>query len=212
MQAQTDTAGDSASLYLPPIDTLFAWAAMHSPALKQQDALIEKSEADTRRVEKQWLDAIKISANYQSGSYGNTVIDQVNTGYNFGPYISFSLYDIFSNKDLVHVYKAEEQVAVYKKEETSLELRKVIIVYYNNVLSQQDILKIRSEGLNDAYLHFQMAEKEFSEGAIPVSELSRVSEIYTKAQADYAETFNALKTNYMLLEQMCGVTFGNENK
>ena len=194
-------------LPVPSLDSLFKWAEEYSPTLKQSDALIEKTGADTKRVKKNWMEAIKFSANLSKGSYGNSVINQLETGYSFGPFIQFSLYNLASNHNLVNVYKAEEKVAFYKKEESKLELHNTIIILYNNVQSQKNIFKIKTEAVNAAYIHQKMAEKEFNNGAIAIGELSRVTEIYTKAQTDAEITINDLKNNYLQLQQICNKIF-----
>lgn len=202
-----EKADSSDELVIPPLDSLFKWADENSSVIKQQDALIEKSGADTKRVKKSWMDAFKFSANVSNGQYGNAVINQTQVGYSYGPSVSFSLYDIASNRNLVNVYRAEEKVAAYKKEEVIFELHKIVTILYNNVQSQKNILKIKSEAVNAAYVHQKMAEKEFNQGAIAIGELSRVTEIYTKAQTEMETTINDLKKYYMQLEQFCGRPF-----
>lgn len=202
-QKQTD------ALKLPPFDSLCTWAIENSALVKMQDALIEKTGYDTKRVKKQWLDAIKFGANIKTGSYGNDVINQVETGYSYGPYVSFSLFELASHGNLVNVYKSEEKTAQFKREQTVFEIRRMVSELYQRVQMHQSILKIRSEALNASYMHVKMAEKEFSQGVIELGELSRVTEIYNKAQTELVLTINDLKSNYQELEQMCGKSFIN---
>lgn len=216
--AQTNPAIPSVSaskipvLNVPPIDTLYSWAEQNSPSIKIQDALIEKTDADTRRVKKQWLDAFKFGANIKTGSYGNDVINQVETGYSYGPYVSFSLYEIVGHHNLVDVYRAEGKVATFKKDQSVLELRRIVWSLYNDIQLHKSILEIRSEAVNSAFVHVKMAEKEFSEGAIALGELSRVTEIYTKAQTDLVLTINDLRSSYMQLEHLCGKSLNEYSK
>jgi outer membrane protein TolC len=194
-------------LIIPPLDSLYKWAESNSSLIKQQEALMEKTNADTRRVKKQWMNSIKFSGNLRSGNYGNSIINQVETGYSYGPNVTFSLYEIVSNKNLVDIFKAEEKMASYKRDQALFDLNRYVTILYNNLHTQKNILKIRSEALNASYVHVKMAEKEFSEGAISLAELSRVTEIYTKSQTDIELTINDLKTYYMQLEQICGKSF-----
>lgn len=197
-------------LNLPPIDSLYVWAELNSANIRIQDALIEKTDADLKRIKKQWLDAFKFGANIKTGSYGNEVINQVETGYSYGPYVSFSLYEIAGHHNLVDVYRAEGKVATSKKDQAIFELRRIVWSLFNDIQLHKSILEIRSESVNSAYVHVKMAEKEFSEGAIALGELSRVTEIYSKAQTDLVLTINDLRTSYMELEQLCGKSL-NEN-
>ncbi len=195
------------SLFIPRLDSLYQWAEETSASLKIQDALIEKTGADTKRIKKQWLDAFKFNANMRGGSYGNAVVNQVETGYSFGPSVTFSFYELASRKHLVDVYRAEEKVAGYKKEEAMFELRKWVAILYTNICTQKNILKIKSDALNAAYMHVKMTEKQFNQGAVELGELSRVEEIYTKAQTEQELTINDLRNYYMQLEQLCGRSF-----
>lgn len=198
-------------LYLPKLDSIYKWAEQYSFSIKQQEALMEKTASDSKRIKKQWLNGIKISGNARSGNYGNSVINQVETGYSYGPAISFSLYEIASQKDLVKVYKAEEKVAYFKREEVAFEIRKIVSILYNNTLSKKNILKIKYEALNACLVHVQLAEKEFNHGAITLGEVSRVTEIYTKAQTEVEVTLNELTNYYMQLEQFCDRSFNTLN-
>ena len=190
---------------LPPLDTLIEWANKNSPMLKQQDALIDKTTADAKRMKKILLDAVKVNASFQNGNFGDPTVNKLLTGYSAGASLQFSLYQLFAYKNQVNIYKAESKVAFYKKEEGAMELRKLITLLYNSVLSQNNILKIRSEGNYAAFTHTKMAEKQFSVGGIEVGELSRVTEIYTTAQVAYEVTVNDLKNSYMELEILVGV-------
>ena len=192
------------TIALPPLDSLFKWAEKNSPLIHEQMALIEKTDEDTRRIQKIWMDAIKFSANAQDGNFGDPVANKLTLGYSSGMSISFSLYQLASYRNLVKVYKSEEKVARYKRDQTEFDTRKMVIILYNNIIGQRNILKIRSDGAQASYTHMKMAEREFREGTVAVGELSRVTEIYTKAQVDYEVGLNDLRNYYMELEQMIG--------
>jgi outer membrane protein TolC len=199
------TAEKTVGIVLPPLDTLYAWADSLNPTIRFHDAVIKRSEEDARRVSKQWLDAIKLSGNLRVGSYGNTTINQVETGYTYGPSVSFSLYEILSHPNQLKIYKEEHRAAEYKRDEAKLDLHKYIRNIYNSILLQKTLLRIKSEALNTSYMHLKMAEKEFNEGAINLSELSRVNEIYTKSEIEYEMNVNELRNDLMELEQVVGV-------
>ena len=198
----SDTGG---ILPLPPADTLIYWAQSHSPLLKEQDALIEKNTADTKRIKKSLLDLVKLNTGIQYGNYGDPTINKLSTGYSMGASVQFSLFQLFGYKNQVDVYNAEKKVSLFKKDEVAMDIAVLVTQLYNNTQGQKAMLKIRSEGSYSAYSHMKMAEKEFNEGSVEVGELSRVTEIYTKAQADYAQCLNDLKNYYMQLEIIVGV-------
>lgn len=200
-EADSTTKG----IALPPLDTLYAWADQYNPTIQFHNAVIKRSEEDAKRVSKQWLDAIKFSGNLRVGSYGNTTINQVETGYTYGPSVSFSLYEILSHPNQLKVFKEEHRAAEFKREEAKLDLHKYVRQIYNNIILQQTLLRIKSEALNTSYMHLKMAEKEFNEGAITLSELSRVNEIYTKSEIEFEMNISELRNDVMELEQVVGV-------
>jgi len=200
----TSTDSTSSDLVIPPLDTLYKWAEVNSPVLKGQDALIQKTVDDQKRIKKILLDAVKLNSGVQYGNYGDPTINKLSTGYSSGVSIQFSLYQIASYKNMINVYGDEKHVAEFKRDELVMALRKAIFLAYNNIMTQKNILRIRSEATYAAYSHMNMAEKEFNEGSVAISELSRVTEIYTKAQVDYEEALHDLKNNYMDLELMVG--------
>lgn len=206
-----DSSAIGEEFVIPPLDSLYVWAEMNSPQLRQQEALIAKTAADTKRVRKHWMDAIKVAGDYRSGNYGNSVINQVQTGYSIGPYVSFSFYELASNKDLVNVYKAEEAVAKAKLAQASLELMRQVTILYNELQMEKRILIIRSNAVHAAYVHQIMAETEFRQGSIAIGELSRVTEIHAKAQTDLELSINSLRSNYALLQMLCGRDFNTIN-
>ena len=205
------TSDSAGILPLPPLDTLILWAKQHSPLLHEQDALIAKNTADAHRMKKILLDAVKVNSGLQYGNYGDPTINKLSTGWQSGVSIQFSLYQLFGFKDMVKVYQGEKNVSAFKKDEVEMDITELVTQLYNNTQGQKAMLKIRSEGSYSAYSHMKMAEKEFNEGSIEVGELSRVTEIYTKAQADYAQCFNDLKNYYMQLQIVCGVPLTGNN-
>jgi len=204
---QITTADTSGFLPLPPLDTLIMWAKIHSPLVHEQDALIAKNTADAHRMKKILLDAVKLNSGVQYGNYGDPTVNKLSTGWQSGVSIQFSLYQLFGFKDMVKVYNGEKSVSMFKKDEVEMDIAELVTQLYNNVQGQKAILKIRSEGNYSAYSHMKMAEKEFNEGSVEVGELSRVTEIYTKAQVDYEQCVNDLKNYYMQLQIIVGVQF-----
>lgn len=191
-------------LSLPPLDSLFVWAEANSPAIHEQLALIDKTSADANHIKKIWMDAVKLSSTIQDGNFGDPLANKLSLGYSTGVSISFSLYQVLGLKNLLKVYKAERNVASTKKEQSEFDTKKEVIILYNNIIAQRNILRIQNEAALAAYTHMKMAEKEFKEGGVAVGELSRVTEIYTKSQVDYQVGYNVLKNNYMELELMIG--------
>lgn len=197
------------TLNLPQLDTLYALAYIHSPAIHMQSAFITKTHEATKQSQKLWLDAFKINANYRQGSYGNSVVNQLEVGYTVGPSVSFSLYQLFGVRNQVKANEAEEQMAYYKREQMYTELRMQINRLYWAIKSQQQILQIKTEAVNTSFSHLKMAEKEFQENQITIGELSRVTEIYNTSRTALEICMNEMKIYYMDLEELVGLKLDN---
>ncbi len=197
---------------LPQLETLIATALKHSPLLKKQNSEILRDAYEVKRIKKYWLDALSVGTSYQVSTAGQIIMDQMNQGYavsaldqeNKGYLLTFSLrfslYDVWGRNNQVKVAYHELQSAVHQKDIYAQQIRQQVIFLYNRLKRALKLLAIRSEARQAAEVHRQMAEKEFVEGEIPVSELARVTEIEAKAiegfetvQIEYMEAFQQLE-------------------
>ena len=87
------------------------------------------------------------------------------------------------------------------------ETRQKVIRQYNDLIVKQKIFRIKSKYLETARINQLMAEKEFLNGVIPVTEYSRLYSITSQAEENYESALMDFKTDYMLLEELTGMKF-----
>ncbi|MCD4665100.1 MAG: TolC family protein [Bacteroidales bacterium] len=196
----------------PHLELLISAALKKSPLLKKQNSEILKDSYQVKRIKKYWMDVFSLGVTYQFSTAGQVIMDQLNQGYavsamdqeNRGYLLTLSLrftpYDILSRNNQVKIAYHELQGSVHQKNIYEQQVREHVIYLYNRLKKALKLIPIRSEARQSAEVHRQMAEKEFVEGEIPVSELARVTEIESKAieafetvQIEYIEAFQQLE-------------------
>ncbi|MEC9486632.1 MAG: TolC family protein [Prosthecochloris sp.] len=196
------TAGEPATAALPPLERILEAALEHSPVLKMQDARIQVGRYRYETEQQRWFEYIRFNSNY--GYAVETGETDPTEGYSLGVGIEFSIFDLLSRTNQQRFYKYELRESEYRKEVLAEELQKEIIALYNTVKAKKELLDIYSKARESTRLQEQMAEKEFTEGSIPISELARVTEIASKSAATFQETRYDYHESYTKLELMTG--------
>lgn len=208
--AQTDPVPQPATTLqpdeLPPLDRILAYAVAHSPRLKQQDALVEQNRQQVGRVRLEWLDGITAGVSSTYGSYGNAVLDEIAVGVQGTVGVRLSVLDMIGGKSRRNLFRQELEVARQKREEVRVEEQSVVIDLYHRLELAGRLVSVHSGALQAAQVHEQMAETEFAQADIPVSELARVTEIASKAQAEYETARSSYLSLYAQLENLLGVS------
>jgi outer membrane protein TolC len=214
--AQKTTIQNEIGIVLPPLEEVMAMAQRHSPQIRMQDALVHKNKNYIDVQRKQWLDGIGVDLQLGTGNQALLVqqatgrvdaFSNINNGYRAAVNIRISIFDVVGRKSWVKMAEYERQVSIEKKAVAEEELNTVVINRYYAIQTAQNLLKIKSEAKQATQLNRQMAEKEFNEGAIAVSELSRIMEIASKAASEYEVTKQYLNENLRVLENLTGKRF-----
>ncbi len=190
---------------LPPLDAVLRHMVAHSPRVKQQDALVEKGRAELNRSRLEWLDGFFGGVSSTYGSYGNATLDEISMGVQGTVSVRLSLFDLLGSRTRRAAFREELEVARQKREEVRTEEQRWVIDLYYRLDLMGRLVAVQAEARQAAGVHQQMAETEFSQAAIPVSELARVSEIAAKAHADYESARSAYLSLFAQLENALGV-------
>ena len=177
----------------------------HSPRVKIQDALVEKGRAELNRSRLEWLDGFFGGVSSTYGSYGNATLDEIAMGVQGTVSVRFSVFDLLGSRTRRAAFREELEVARQKREEVRTEEQRWVIDLYYRLDLMGRLVAVQAEARQAAGVHLQMAEAEFTQAAIPVSELARVSEIAAKARADYESARSAYLSLFAQLENALGV-------
>ncbi|HED30203.1 MAG TPA: hypothetical protein ENN50_00620 [Prosthecochloris aestuarii] len=187
---------------LPPLEHIIEAALEHSPVLKMQEEKILSGRYRHKTEQQRWFEYIRLNSNY--GYAVESGEENATEGYSLGVGIEFSIFDLLSRGNQQRFYKHELREFEYRKEVLEEELQKEIIALYNTVKTKKELLGIYSKARGSTRLQEEMAEKEFTEGSIPISELARVTEIASKSAATFHEARFQYHEYYTILELMTG--------
>lgn len=220
-----DLLKDNIEAILPPLETIIDSAIARNPYVKFRDLQItlNRQKLSTSRVE--WTRDVGFQTDMRYGTFNNFATNVAGGqqpalsssqssefNYGVGGYIRIPLYDFVNRRHQVKYAKAEiEQAQNYSQVQRN-ELRQLVIKQYNEVLVKHRLLKIKSKYTETAKINMEMAEKQFLNGVINISEYSTITEIVARGEADFESSKMEFRTAYMLLEEIVGVKFNLTNK
>jgi outer membrane protein TolC len=200
---------------LLPIDSIIDIAIRNNPGIKMQEALVRSGESQVMYAKREWLRNISFSF---TNSYGNQTMfynsnetplevqtQNMNTGYRAGININIPLYDLFGRPQRINIYKNELEAKEEQQRNLEMELARRVIYEYNYTIAAHKMMMISSENMQAALTHQAMADKEFSEGVIPIGESARITEFAAKAKMDFEIAKREFFLWYMQLETLLGV-------
>jgi len=211
---------DNIESMLPPLETIIDSAIANNPEIKFRDLqiIVNKYKLSTER--NLWTRDIGVQTDVRYGTFNNfstntsegqspsniaTLSSQLN--YGVGAYIKLPFFDFVNRKNQVQMATTEVKQAESFAQTQRNELRQMVIKQYNDLIVKHRILKIKSKYAETSKINMQMVEQEFSNGIIPVSEYSRISEIVTRTEIDLENSRMEFLTAYMILEEITGIRF-----
>ncbi|MEJ5303128.1 MAG: TolC family protein [Bacteroidales bacterium] len=216
---------DDIAKHIPPLEALIDSAIANSPYLKFRDAAIVVSHYKYLNDKNQLLRDIGFSIEWRYGRFdnwssnegGGTIPVVVGSTrdewrYGAGAYIKIPLFDITNRKTTINLAKKEVEQAINHRNELIHEIRKDVIVQYNELLMRQKLMKIASDNQITAEIQLRMAEKQFQNGQLPLGEMARMMDLMARAKAEYEQQKTAFVVAYSLLEITTGVKFNLLNK
>lgn len=224
-EASFDPIIDDIAKHIPPIEALIDSAIANSPYLKFRDAAIVVNHYKYLIEKNQLLRDIGFSIEWRYGRFDNWSTNEgggtipVVVGstrdewrYGAGAYIKIPLFDITNRKTTMNLAKKEVEQAINHRNELIHEIRKDVIMQYNELLMRQKLMKIASDNQITAEIQLRMAEKQFQNGQLPLGEMARMMDIMARAKAEYEQQKTAFIVAYSLLEITTGVKFNLLNK
>ena len=148
------------------------------------------------------------NANVIKGNITNVNLTQSNY-YNAGIYLQLPLSYLISRKNSIKAGEHQVKMAEYEKEDAAQYIKDAVIQEYQEMKLAAHLVQVASEGKQAAYVNFQMSQKQFIQHDIPLTELSRIQDIYTKAAIEFEMDVNRFQTAYLKLENFTGVKLSN---
>ncbi len=213
------TADDYLGLVLPPIDTLFA-KIVTVPKAKQYDYKILEEESNIKSEKRKWLNFFKVSSSYSYGYLGAEYITNGNlvpafyqtsqsaqNYYNVGISIALPFADVIDMGNKVKQNKIKLEQIKYEKENFLDEQKMVIIELYSNAIQYLSLMKITLDAKNLAKIEYEIGEKDFVNGKISPSDLSKIVSSESNAYSSYEILKSNLSIALLKLEVLCNYKF-----
>jgi outer membrane protein TolC len=85
------------------------------------------------------------------------------------------------------------------------EIRQLVINMYQEVVLAKRMLDVHTDAKESVNINRQMAERNFREGQIPMTELTEIIQSYTRINIEYQTSYTYYETSLRLLEEVAGV-------
>lgn len=215
-----DPLVDNITDKLPPLEVLIDSALVNSPYVKFERAEVNLRKHIAKQAKREWLKYIGFTGgmhygnsyqfytNQASGSITTDFTsDKYETYYKIGMFMRLPLFSLIDHKNNVSIAKRETEQSILRWEQIVQETRKEVILVYEDLVMRQELLKMINESQITTSLQVEMAEKEFLNGNIPISELSRLTEIHSKNISEFIKQSSLFYQQYLILEELVGMRF-----
>jgi len=118
--------------------------------------------------------------------------------------LRISAFDLIDRKRKIAIASEENKIAQARREDMVRQITREVTLLYNSVILSQRILTIKSETQQAKLLHFNIAEKQFLEGEIPVAEYAKIIEMIAKSSGEFEIARMDFTNAYFLLETAVG--------
>ncbi|QHV98968.1 hypothetical protein GJR95_29925 [Spirosoma endbachense] len=203
------------AVQLIPFDELVKIAITNSPLIKYQNEVANSLDASYQGTKSQILQNLGGSANYSGGnqsilSSGGTVtnrdpIGQIANGYRVGVDLRVSLYDLFGRKHQIRQAYSNYRAAVIQKETIEQQIKRELIVLYQDMITSQQILKFRLIEEQASLAAFRVAELEVQKGKITAEYLASATSRYIETKATTEQVKGEFLKNVHIFETMMGL-------
>lgn len=218
------------AVQLLPFEQLMKIALTNSPAMRYQRELINITDASTQLAKAQILQNISAGGGYawsnQSLVGGTSVTPtepgtggptgpgstnastqslQLTNGYRAGIDLRISLFDLFGRKHQIRQAQANHRAAEAQLSVLELQLRQQLIQVYQDIITVQQILKLRLMEEQVALTAYRIAEADLQKGKATATEFAAATTQYAQTKALSEQLKGDFLKQVHLFEALMGV-------
>ena len=218
--ANFDPLVDNIVEKLPPLQVLIDSAVANSPYIRYEGVDIKLWSHKVLETKRNWTRLIGLDASYRYGTAyvfstsqtsggfpSDYTSDQLNWRLNAGVYVKIPFFDIINHKNNVNIARRELEKRYLMKEQVVRETKQEVIFVYEELLLRQELLKMKNQSRLTTTLQVEMAEKEFLNGNITISELSRLTEVHSRNISEFTSQKSLFYRQYLILQELVGIKF-----
>lgn len=204
------------AVQLIPFEEVMKVAVLHSPVIKYQNEITNSLNSAYAISKVQILQNVSGFANYSGGNQtllatsptiptGRESIGQLANGYRVGVDLRISLFDLFGRKHLVRQAHSNYQASVVQKETIVLQLKRELITIYQDMITAQQVLKLRLIDEQASLAAYRIAEVELQKGRISADVLANATNRYVETKTTSEQVKGDFLKNVHYFETMVGV-------
>ena len=199
---------------LLPFDQLLKVATAYSPLVKYQQEVVNGLDAAVDQTRAQILQNLNGYSNYSTGNQSIIVsglpTDRTNTnsianGYRVGVDLRISMYDLFGRKHLIRQVKSNKRAAELQRDVTELQLKQQLISIYQDMITAQQMLKLRLTDEQASLTAYRIAELDLQKGRITASAMASITTQYVQTRAISEQVKGDFLKNVHFFEALMGV-------
>lgn len=202
---------------LMPFDQILKIATANSPILRYQDEVINSLNAASAVTRSQILQNLTGFGNYSGGNQtllatgvpdatgGRGSVGQLTNGWRAGIEAHISLYDLFGRKHLIRQAEATQQAGERQRDVILLQLKREMITIYQDMLTAQQVLKIRLIDEQASLTAYRIAEAELQKGRISAELMANATTRYVQTKSISEQVKGEFLKNVHTFEALVGV-------
>ena len=210
---------DDITKRLPPLEVLIDSASYNSPDVRYETLKEDYYAYTTLSAKRAWLNYFSLNWDANFGRWDFWDQDTYNligkyfhswswrSNYAVGFYIRLPILAIVDRRNQINQQKKWIEISMMQKEINRRFLATQVITYYNNLVEYQNYIKIYNKYQNFTMMQMTMAQNEFLNSEISVSEYTRLEEIQTRGAINFQQAIAQFNNAYQLLQVATGMKF-----
>ncbi len=215
---------DDITKKIPSLDVLIDSALINSHRLKYWDKEIKITEYELKSAKRDWSKAIYFTGEAKEGTWTSLVFVQDQFGnevgtlgttdqgrYSIGLGLRLPISDLWDRGNQIKLNKMRVERNIEKMLEDRQTIRANVINLYNEVIIQQNMLKLDIDNIEFSELTAEMADREFQNGKISLADLSRIRDNLARARYRFVDSQTGFINAYVMLQELTGIKFNELN-
>ena len=203
------------AVQLLPFDELIKVAILHSPLIKYQNEVSNSLNSAYAISKTQILQNMNSYVNYSAGNQSilssggpgrpGETLGQIANGYRVGVDVRVSLFDLFGRRHLIRQAHSNYRASIVQKETIVMQLKRELITIYQDMITAQQVLKLRLMDEQASLAAYRIAEVEMQKGRINADVLAGATSRYIETKSISEQVKGDFLKNVRYFETLMGV-------
>jgi len=200
---------------LKPLGVLIDSAMVHSPFLHAQNVQLEITKRKLKITQQSWLGSFALGSSYYYGrgnnlnltngtAQANTLTSTTTANYSVGASFTLPLTTFISRKNLIRIDKLNFEIEKDKVLEVENEIRKTLIIEYNNLLFKIQEMNVALSTMESNKIAVQIAKKYLDEGELSINDYTGIIDKRNGTILAFERAKTNVKIAFLLLKEITG--------